>query len=310
MRRQSSQASLYFRSERISAGARQVDLSEKHNLLLAGGSYPSARSLGYHNKDKIASAEPVNLAVLSTVGGRSDLLFRVHGLLMLCAWLGCAGVGMIMARYFKHTWPGTQLGGKDLWFVFHRLLMVVTVLLSLTAVVLVLVEVDVQPLALSSLKNNPHPVIGLICVILAVLNPIMAVFRPHPGAPGRTLFNWAHWAVGNTAHICAVVAIFLAGTLAKANLSSNSWWSWTMLGYVIFHFLVHVILSCLMAKEERSSKVRDTQMQVINGKAGRQDFDNEDTEAPGSGVRKLVTFVYTMAAWAVAAALVFAVFQA
>merc|ERR1719400_2650033 len=199
---------------------------------------------------------------------------------------------MILARYFKNTWRGQQLGGKDLWFVLHRSIMV---------------EVDIQPLALSNLKNNAHPVIGLTCVILAILNPIMAVFRPHPGAPGRTLFNWAHWAVGNTAHICAVVAIFLAGTLAKANLASNSWWTWTMLGYVIFHFLVHTFL---MAKEERSSKVRDTQMQMMNGKVSPMDYDDGVSAESGSGVRKFLMFVYMLAAWGVAAALIVAVFQA
>ena len=153
----------------ISAGSHQVDLSQDQNLLLAGGSYSSAGNLGYHNENKLASAEPVSLALVTSVGGSSDLFFRLHGLLMVCAWIGCAGVGMILARYFKNTWRGKQLGGKDLWFVFHRSLMVLTVLLSITAVVLIVVEVDVQPLALSNLKNNAHPVIGLTCVILAIL---------------------------------------------------------------------------------------------------------------------------------------------
>merc|ERR1719410_2820630 len=149
---------------------------------------------------------------------------------------------MILARYFKNTWRGKQLGGKDLWFVFHRTLMVLTVLLSITAVVLVMVEVDIQP-------------------------------------------------------------------LAKANLSSTSWWSWTMMGYVIFHFLVHVILSFLMAREERSSKVRDTQLHVMSGKMVQEYEEIGDNEA-GSGVRKLLGFVYAVIAWAVAAALIVAVFQA
>ena len=287
-----------------------MDLSEKQNLLLAGGSYSGPGGLSYHLQDKISSSAPVNLALVSLVGGASDLFFRLHGLLMLVAWLGCAGVGMILARYFKKTWRGTQILGKDLWFQFHRLLMILTVLLSMAAVVLVLLKVDIQPLALSSLKTNAHPIIGLCCVILAILQPIMAAFRPHPGAGGRSLFNWAHWLVGNTAHCCGVVAIFLAGTLAKANLASNSWWTWAMLGYVIFHFLVHLALSCLMAREERSSKVRDTQMQVMNGKVGPMDYDDGVSGESGSGVRKFLTFVYIMAAWGVAAALSVAIFQA
>ena len=287
-----------------------MDLSEKQSLLLAGGSYSGPGGLSYHLQDKISSSAPVNLALVGLVGGASDLFFRLHGLLMLVAWLGCAGVGMILARYFKKTWRGTQILGKDLWFQFHRLLMILTVLLSMAAVVLVLMKVDIQPLALSSLKTNAHPIIGLCCVVLAIIQPIMAAFRPHPGAPGRNFFNWVHWAVGNTAHCCGVVAIFLAGTLAKAKLASNSWWTWTMLGYVIFHFLVHISLSFLMAKEERSSKVRDTQMQVMNGKVGPMYYDDGVSAESGSGVRKFLTFVYLLASWGVAAALTVAVFQA
>ena len=53
---------------------------------------------------KIAAAEPASLKNVSEVGLRSDLLVKLHGLFMLVAWLGCAGAGMMMARYFKQTW--------------------------------------------------------------------------------------------------------------------------------------------------------------------------------------------------------------
>ena len=53
---------------------------------------------------KIAAAEPVSLKNVSEVGLKSDLLVKLHGLFMLVAWLGCAGAGMMMARYFKQTW--------------------------------------------------------------------------------------------------------------------------------------------------------------------------------------------------------------
>ena len=70
--------------------------------MLAGGPYATA-SLSFHDM-KIAAAEPVSLKNVSEVGLRSDLLVKLHGLFMLVAWLGCAGAGMMMARYFKQTW--------------------------------------------------------------------------------------------------------------------------------------------------------------------------------------------------------------
>ncbi len=40
-------------------------------------------------------------------------------------------------------------------------------------------------------------------VISVCFQPIMAVFRPHPGDANRIFFNWAHWGVGTLAHTAA-----------------------------------------------------------------------------------------------------------
>ena len=78
-------------------------LNNKFAILLAGGPYAGAGSLGYHTI-KNAASEAVDLAEISNAGAKSDLLLKLHGLFMLMAWIGCAGAGMIMARYFKQTW--------------------------------------------------------------------------------------------------------------------------------------------------------------------------------------------------------------
>ena len=129
------------------------------------------------------------------------------------------------------------------------------VLLTVAAMVVIVIEVGVHPLQIEHLSKNAHPVIGLICVILAIIQPIMAAFRPHPGDSGRKLFNWAHWGVGNAAHVLGICAIFLAGSLSKANLGSTEWWSWLLLGYVIFHVLTHLIFSVLWARAENSQRI-------------------------------------------------------
>ena len=88
-----------------------------------------------------------------------------------------------------------------------RLLMSSTVIFSLMGLLFVVIEKKgFEPIAL----GGAHPVLGLITLLLAVTNPIMALFRPHPGTTHRPIFNWAHWAVGNSAHLLAVVTIFLA----------------------------------------------------------------------------------------------------
>lgn len=75
-----------------------------------------ANNVGYHNIDKLASSQPRYLAEVSVFGGSSKLFLRLHAAFMLVAWIGTASVGIILARYYKQTWVGSQLCGKDQWF--------------------------------------------------------------------------------------------------------------------------------------------------------------------------------------------------
>lgn len=74
---------------------------------------------------------------------------------------------------------------------------------ALTIVAFVLIFVELGGWTSVPISTNPHSLIGVIVTILAFIQPIMAYFRPHPGTPKRFIFNWAHWLVGNSAHILA-----------------------------------------------------------------------------------------------------------
>ena len=76
--------------------------------------------------------------------------------------------------------------------------------------IIIVSEHGKAPLAWDSVKNNPHPVFGLICFITTLIQPLMALLRPHPGSDSRWIFNWAHWAFGNLAFLFAILAIFFA----------------------------------------------------------------------------------------------------
>lgn len=72
--------------------------------------------MGYHDVGRIASAEARYLSEVTEFAGASNLLLRIHGAFMLTAWIGTASVGILLARYFKQTWVGSSLCGKDQWF--------------------------------------------------------------------------------------------------------------------------------------------------------------------------------------------------
>merc|ERR1712013_107663 len=84
---------------------------------------------------RLASEGKVKLQEHSLLGSKSEILMQFHGVFMLVAWLGFAGTGMLFARYFRQTWVGKQIQGKDRWFQAHRLLMGLTVIFSLMGLV-------------------------------------------------------------------------------------------------------------------------------------------------------------------------------
>lgn len=53
----------------------------------------------YHGNVRRSSGAPVRLHLAQGVIGDNGALFRVHGALMLVAWLCTASVGMLIARW-------------------------------------------------------------------------------------------------------------------------------------------------------------------------------------------------------------------
>lgn len=115
-------------------------VNNKYNLLIAAGSnvdckcydffgdpilwnlyFPiTANKVGYHDVGRLASAEAKLLSDVSEIAAASKILLRLHGAFMLAAWLGTASVGILLARYFRQTWVGSQVCGKDLWFAVSK----------------------------------------------------------------------------------------------------------------------------------------------------------------------------------------------
>ena len=81
--------------------------SGKYHLLMASGSL-SSNNPSFHQNDRQASSEPVNLKLVQTIKATNSALPHVHGILMIIAWIASAGSGMLIARYFKKTWTSIK----------------------------------------------------------------------------------------------------------------------------------------------------------------------------------------------------------
>ncbi|EDO28805.1 predicted protein [Nematostella vectensis] len=104
---------------------------------------------------------------------------------MLIAWVGFATVGMATARYMRTFWGDSKIMSLLVWFQIHRSCMVIVVLSTIISTILVFVYVGGWS------EIGAHAYIGIAVLVLAVLQPMIAVFRPHPGDENRIeVYMW------------------------------------------------------------------------------------------------------------------------
>ncbi|CAD5113581.1 DgyrCDS2744 [Dimorphilus gyrociliatus] len=88
--------------------------------------------------------------------------------------------------------------------------------------------------------HDAHPFIGIVVLILVLINPIMAIFRPAPTHSKRPIFNWCHRIVGLSALILGIINIVIGLRLDRVAL--ESWVSWVAVGFFFFIIFVGLIL--------------------------------------------------------------------
>ena len=75
-------------------------IEQSYYLLLATGNVDDDGRIKHHTLEDSTSCA-VNLGSYSHVKSASNLLFKLHGVAMLLAWLLFSNIGIVMARYFK-----------------------------------------------------------------------------------------------------------------------------------------------------------------------------------------------------------------
>lgn len=213
-------------------------VNEKYYLLLASGTTLRTGSVGFHDINYEPSAASLKLTEVSEVTGRSRTWYKIHGCLMVIAWIGTSTVGIIVARYFKKTWVGSQKFGKDLWFVAHQFCMGTTVVLSIIAFTIIFIDVG-------EYLTNYHSLLGTVTFAFCLMQPIAGILRPHPSHKYRKYFNIAHFTFGNVTHLMAFVTIILAVTsLNRPELPD--WTLYILIACLVVYILLHIVLTVRM----------------------------------------------------------------
>ncbi|KAL5007508.1 hypothetical protein ScPMuIL_016314 [Solemya velum] len=223
-----------------------VDLTKDWYILFADGHLNNDGTKQRHSLVKLPVISPkmADFQSFEDLTGRArSPLVKTHASLMVVGWVFFACLGIIMARYFKNAWSTKTLLGQKVWFQLHRLCMVMTFLCTAMGFTLIFVEVGEYSTIGGSCFQKSHPVLGIIVMTLTVINPTMAVFRPHPGEPRRKYFNVAHMLVGISAHILAGITLAAGTTLARASVPAYTQWVvWGLCGYQV---LVEIVLGSM-----------------------------------------------------------------
>ncbi|XP_027724078.1 ferric-chelate reductase 1 [Vombatus ursinus] len=269
-----------FRRNISLPGSKRFDLDQKYYIFLANGAANDGQIFKHSQQPLITSEKHDVTDHPKNIGGsRSPFLLKVHGAFMFVAWMTTGSIGVLVARFFKPVWPKAFLFGEAVWFQVHRILMLCTS--GLTTVGFVLPFIYRKGW---SQEAGYHSYLGCVVLTLAVLQLLLAVFRPPSHDPRRQIFNWTHWGTGTAVRILAVTAIFLGMDLPGLNLPTPGK-TYAMIGFVGWHVGTEILLEIHAYRLTRKVEIlEDDRIQIL------QSFTT--AEAEGQAFKKLVFVVY------------------
>ncbi|XP_012695110.2 putative ferric-chelate reductase 1 [Clupea harengus] len=192
----------------------------------------------YHRRSVFISEQKIDITRPQVVTkSQQPQIIKAHGALMLIAWMTTGSLGMLIARYLKAVTKGRGCLGKDLWFLAHVFLMVLSVAATIIAFILSFSHVK-------GWSGGSHPVLGCLVMILAFIQPLGAFFRCGPQHQWRFVFNWLHTMTAVAIKGLSVAAIFTG--LYLVDSSQEGWMQKVMGGFVAWEALLFALLDLHM----------------------------------------------------------------
>jgi hypothetical protein len=161
----------------------------------------------------------IDVAAMSA-GGKIELkapnwALWLHIICMGSAWGLLLPWGVAIANRLRNVEKDEYPGG---WFYLHKKLQYIGWFLQLLGFIFVVVYVAMEGGAHFS---NPHMILGLVVTILGTLQPLNALFRPHPPvageekSKGRVMWEYLHKGSGWIAVHFGMLNVFLGALLTN-----------------------------------------------------------------------------------------------
>ncbi|RNA44203.1 ferric-chelate reductase 1 -like protein [Brachionus plicatilis] len=223
-----------FRREKFLDFKDYFDLNKPYYLLIAKGQATLENSKfvpEYHGENRLKSSSPIDFTQTesASVSSSSINLVKAHGRfsefnmakygsikssIMAFSWMFLSTLGILFARYYKYLGKNKTLCGVQIWFVFHRPLMLATNWKWTSSQVKI---------------NFAHSIIGILTIGISVIQPIFGALRPDKDSPNRPIFNWLH-------------RIFdVSITLATKFFLQNNFWG-IMIGWLSWLIILIILL--------------------------------------------------------------------
>ncbi|CAL1529178.1 unnamed protein product [Lymnaea stagnalis] len=190
------------------------DLADDMHLFLAWGkTYTLTDVIGYHYEMPVVSESKVNFSKNRMYRGSvMPRLIRAHASLMAVAWLGFAGLAIILARYYKDGFNDKKICGIKIWFHIHRISALMTFVLTVSGLILVLIKLDGK--ITQDESAHTHMCLGFTVVSLVCAQVLAGLLRPGLESKVRPIFNFFHRLLGQAALIISAATIIYAYKIA------------------------------------------------------------------------------------------------
>uniref|UniRef100_A0A914WBZ7 ascorbate ferrireductase (transmembrane) n=1 Tax=Plectus sambesii TaxID=2011161 RepID=A0A914WBZ7_9BILA len=206
---------------------------------------------------------------METPDEATERLRKTHGSLMIIAWFLFHTTAIISARYFRRHWLDKRVFGLNIWFLLHRTLSYLGVLLILGGLICILVSrswtwsgpgahhYDYDRYFTS---GAIHSIFGLVCIVICWGQPIAALFRCSSSSSRRPIYNWFHRIAGISAWLLAVIAISIAA--ADFPYFSNNSFALALVIIFVVCLSIAVVIGEVSAALERRHAFQTTKENV------------------------------------------------
>ncbi|CAD5113573.1 DgyrCDS2736 [Dimorphilus gyrociliatus] len=304
---ESDELSCTFSRNQVYNNSKIYDLTKKkkYYLLVAQGSVKKD-TIEKHRKVGILKSQIPFTKLVNVIGSkvRASGMVKAHGILMVMAWMILVPIGAITARYYRTFFRSEKTPGET-WFFIHWFCMGSAAILTIIGAVLIFVHAggfityDTMPMKL-------HPILGVVTIALAVLNPIMGIIKPDESSSLRPIFNWLHRLGGMSAGILGFVNVMIGTRMPAANVRRTMlWWILSLLILLILFGIILELLGCeeedddgkddeetgmkkLGSEKDEEKQLKGEEKEKYSGKDDDQDSnsDNEDTPKSKSDNRR------------------------